>query len=174
MPTGDRFPPLAEEGFSTEVCPQPGIHHYSEPEMNMFQKARSMIVTAALAVALVPSFGSEASAQAVDATFAQQFVGSWQLTMETPGGPQAQTLTVAQADAGLAVSIAGGEGGMPAPQFTSATRKDETLVALFKLAFEGMEFPLTVNLRRDGEGLVAQWVFGDGEFQMEAKGTRKQ
>lgn len=139
----------------------------------MIRRIRSLIVAGAVAVALVPSFATESAAQeALDPAWAEQFHGTWQLTMETPGGPQPQTLTVAPADAGVTVEVSS-EGGMPAPQFTSATRSEDTLVANFNLDFDGNEFPLKINLRRDGEGLVAQWVFGDGEFQMEAKGTRK-
>ncbi len=140
----------------------------------MFQKVRSLIIAAAVAVALVPSFATESAAQeaAIDPAWAQQFHGSWQFTMEGPGGAQPSTLTVAPAEGGVTVQVSS-QGGMPAPQFSRASRKDDTLVANFNLAFEGMEFPLTINLTRDGEGMNAQWVFGDGEFQMEAKGTRQ-
>src|SRR5690606_14497388 len=129
----------------------------SEPGKTMFQQMRSLIVAAAVAVAFVPSFAADATAQeAIDAAWSEQFVGSWQMTMDTPNGPQPNTLTVAAAESGVTVNLAS-EGGMPAPQFASATRKEDTLVALFNLDFDGMQFPLTVNMRRDGEDLVAQW-----------------
>lgn len=139
----------------------------------MFKRMRSLILAGAVAVALVPLFATESVAQdAIDPAWAQQFHGSWQFTMEGPGGAQPTTITVAPAETGVTVQV-GSEGGMPAPQFARASRNEDTLVAGFNMAFEGMEFPLTINLKRDGEGMNAQWVFGDGEFQMESKGTRK-
>ena len=139
----------------------------------MLKKIRSLIVAGAVAVALVPAFAAESTAQeAIDPTWAEQFHGSWQFTMDTPGGQQPNTITVAPAESGVTIQFAS-DGEMPAPQFAGATRKDDTLVGSFNLGFDGMEFPLTINLKRDGEGMDAQWVFGDGEFQMEAKGTRQ-
>ena len=142
----------------------------------MLRSVRSVLAATAVVGALLSVSATGVEAQQapapIDAAWAEQFHGDWKLSMETPGGAQTMVLAVAPAESGLSVRI-NSEGGMPAPTLSSVSRNEETLVARFVLAFDGGEFPMTINMKRDGEALVTQWVMGDGEFQMEARGTKQ-
>ncbi len=144
----------------------------------MLRGVRSLLAGTAMAVAVLSGSAAgleaqqAAAAAPIDAAWAEQFLGNWKLAMETPGGAQTMVLAVAPAENGVSVRL-NSDGGMPAPTLSSVSRNEETLVARFVLAFDGGEFPMTINMKRDGEALATQWVMGDGEFQMEARGTKE-
>jgi hypothetical protein len=144
----------------------------------MFRRIRSVAAGAVVVGALLAGSNTAVEAQQapaaqIDAAWAEQFHGNWNLAMETPGGPQQQVLSIAPGDNGLTVSLSAGGGGMPAPTFAGVSRNEDTLVARFNLSFDGNDFPMVINIKRDGDALATKWVMGDGAFEMDARGTRQ-
>ena len=142
----------------------------------MLRRIRSVAAGAAVVGALLAGSISDVEAQQaaapIDAAWAEQFVGTWNLAMETPGGAQNTVLSVAKGDNGPTVSITSPE-GMPAPTPAGVSRNEDTLVARFTMSFDGNDFPIVINMKRDGEALVAKWVMADGQFEMDARGTKQ-
>lgn len=134
-------------------------------------KALSMTL-AVVAVALGTIGATTAEAQAgVEAEWAQQFMGSWNVQLDTPDGQMPVVVSVREA--GGQVVVVMGNGQAESEPITNVSRSGETLVASYEMEYQGMPIDATIRLQREGEGLSTDWSFAGGAYQTQATGTRR-
>jgi hypothetical protein len=134
---------------------------------------RLAVLLAAIGFALASFGASSAAAQAtLEPQFVQQFVGSWDIRLETPDGQTSLVLTVLQDGDAPAVRLGNpqGEGGQT---ITSLRRSGESLVASYGMNYQGMGISAAITMTRDGEHLATRWSFADGAYETTARGTRR-
>ena len=128
-------------------------------------------MVAVMALALGFSGVTEAQAQAVESDWAQQFMGSWDVQLDTPDGQVPLVLSVREEGGQIVVVM--GNGQAEAPPITNVSRAGETLVASYEMEYQGMPIDATVRLQRQGEGLSTDWSFAGGAYQTQAAGTAR-
>lgn len=126
-----------------------------------------------LAVLALGSLGAtRAEAQdAVDSEWAQQFLGSWDVQLDTPDGQMPVVLSVREADGQVVVVM--GNGQAESEPITNVSRAGEVLVASYDMEYQGMAIDATIRLQREGEGLSTDWSFAGGAYQTQATGSRR-
>jgi uncharacterized protein len=106
----------------------------------------------------------------VDAEWAQQFIGTWNLSLETPDGDLPFAVRVAQEGGALQVELASGDEAQP---IESIRRVGDNLVVSYDLEYQGMPLSAVVTIRRDGDALQTNWSFMDGLYVTDAQATRQ-
>jgi hypothetical protein len=130
-----------------------------------------LLMAAILAVALSGLSVSSAAAQsAIDAQWAEQFVGSWDVRLETPDGEVPMVLTVTQEGGTVGVQLGTGQGTQPV---NSVRRTGESLVASYGMNYQGMPINAVITMTRNGEALATKWSFADGAYETTAAGARR-
>jgi hypothetical protein len=133
---------------------------------------RIFSMLAVLVAVAITAFGvTPVQAQAVDAEWAKQFVGSWDVKLGTPDGEVPLVLTVSE-DAGALVLLLG-QGGPEGQTIRTVERSGQSLVAKYEMNYQGMALPAQVTVTREGEGIATKWSFADGAFETAAPGTRR-
>lgn len=129
------------------------------------------LALAVLALGAVAHGPVTAAAQSsVDAQWAQQFVGSWAATLQTPDGDVPVVLRVLDENGQVGVQLGNDQGGM---DIEDVQRSGEALVARYAMDYQGMEIPAVIRMTRDGDALATSWSFADGMYDTSARATRQ-
>jgi hypothetical protein len=101
------------------------------------------------------------------ASFAQNSVaGAWELTINSPQGPQTSTLTLKQDGEKLTGELAGPMGSVP----TTGTFTNDTVAVTTTISVQGMNLDFIITGKLEGEALNGTIKVGDfGEFPFTGK-----
>lgn len=114
---------------------------------------------------------ADAHAQALDAAFAQSFVGAWELTLATPDGRVPLMLLIDEQDGVVSVRM-GRDPERAGPPIPNVARTGDSLTLRFEMSYQGMDMPVQIDAQRDGEALQTEWTFAEGMYQTSARATR--
>lgn len=128
---------------------------------------RALPVVALLAVLAAPS-GASAQSQLPTAE-AQQFLGEWNLALQTDMGPFEFGLTVRDADGRVAAQVRSDLGNM---DVNTIRRSGDNLVFEYAMDAQGQSIPVSMTLRPDGDAMRATMDFAGGLFTASGNATR--
>ena len=129
---------------------------------------------AALVVALCIVMGSALRAQApapLPTSEAAKFMGAWVITLESPQGPFAMTLTVSDNAGNAAAELTSDI--MPAQKVTDISKSGDDLVLKYQGDFQGQAFAAKITLTPADDKLGVNFDVMDGQFMMTGVGTKK-
>ena len=127
----------------------------------------------AVAVALVLSAGSVLRAQASSLAVADaaKFMGAWILTLDSPQGPFALTMTLTDVDGKVACELTSDI--MPAQKVTDVSKSGNDLVLKYQGDFQGQAFAAKITLTPVEDKLGVNFDVMDGQFMMSGTGVKK-
>ncbi len=129
-----------------------------------------LIGTIALAIALSSAV---AAAQALTATDAGAFMGTWVLTLDSPQGPFEQNVVVKE-EGGKVVAELTSPIQPEAQKVTDITKDKDNLVMKFAGNFQGNAFDAAITMTPDGTDKVkASFDINGGQFTMSGTGVKK-
>jgi hypothetical protein len=134
---------------------------------------RTLLGALALAAAVATVAPADAHAQAsqLDAAQASEFLGDWDMPLNTEYGSFDLDLSIADQGGKVAVSVGSPDmGGMQS--VTNVTRSGDNLVLSYEVDAQGQMFPVTMTLKRDGEALAVSIDAGGGAFYVTGKASR--
>ena len=128
----------------------------------------AMTLTAVAMLVFAPiTMAQEASA--LDVSEADAFMGGWTLNFDSPQGPFAMNLDVADVSGKVAATVT--NDFMGESQITDISKAGDNLSLKWDADVQGQTMPLTVVLTPDGDGLKASLDFA-GMGAMDGTGTR--
>jgi hypothetical protein len=140
-------------------------------QTSLLAARRLAIGLALVGAALSPS---QASAQSeLDASQAQQFLGSWVIAMETDFGPMSLSMDITDMDGKVAASVGSAEMGGTV-DVTDITLEGEALVLRYDVDAQGSYIDVLMSLEPDGENLTTYIEAAAGQFMTTATATRAQ
>ena len=125
-------------------------------------------------VALCALMGSALRAQApapLSAVDAGKFMGAWLLTLESPQGPFAMTMTLSDRDGKVACELTSDI--MPAQKVEDVSKSGNDLVLKYQGDFQGQAFAAKITLTPVEEKLAVNFDVMDGQFMMTGVGVKK-
>ena len=128
----------------------------------------------ALIVALCTVMGSALRAQApapLMTADAGKFMGAWLLTLDSPQGPFAMTMTLTDADGKVACELTSDV--MPAQKVSDVSMAGNDLVLKYQGDFQGQAFAAKITLTPIEEKLAVNFDIMDGQFMMTGVGVKK-
>jgi hypothetical protein len=129
----------------------------------------------AVVVAVVVLAGSALRAQApaapLSTTDAAKFMGAWVLTLDSPQGPFALTMTLTDAEGQVACELTSDV--MPAQKVTDISKAGDDLVLKYQGDFQGQGFAAKITLTPVEDKLGVNFDVMDGQFMMSGVGTKK-
>jgi hypothetical protein len=129
-----------------------------------------LIGTIALAVALSSAV---ATAQALTATDAGAFMGTWVLTLDSPQGPFEQNLVLKE-DGGKVVAEITNQMQPDVQKVTDISKTGADLVMKFAGNFQGNPFDAAITMTPDGtDKAKVTFDVNGGQFTMSGTGTKK-
>ena len=128
----------------------------------------SLLVKAVLLTILLV-YPSASGAQTVTPEDAQDFMGTWAIDVNTPGGAITLDLTVTEADGKVAAEIGGGDN--PTSTISEITKNGSSLVMKYEADLGGAATPVTLTADADGDTLSLN--FDVAGQVLPATGTRK-
>jgi hypothetical protein len=131
-------------------------------------------IRAAVVVALCAFAGSVLRAQApapLPTTEVAKFMGAWLITLESPQGPFAMTLTVSDNAGNAAAELTSDI--MPAQKVTDISKSGNDLVLKYQGDFQGQAFAAKITLTPADDKLGVNFDVMDGQFMMTGVGTKK-
>jgi hypothetical protein len=131
-------------------------------------------IRAAVVVALYAFAGSAVRAQAPAAlptSEVAKFMGAWLITLESPQGPFAMTLTVSDNAGNAAAELTSDI--MPAQKVTDISKSGDDLVLKYQGDFQGQAFAAKITLTPADDKLGVNFDVMDGQFMMTGVGTKK-
>ena len=132
-------------------------------------------IRAALLVAACLSTGAVLRAQAPAAPLATadaaKFMGAWLLTLDSPQGPFAMTMTLTDVDGKVACELTSDI--MPAQKVTDISKSGNDLVLKYQGDFQGQAFSAKITLTLVEDKLGINFDVMDGQFMMSGVGTKK-
>ena len=129
---------------------------------------------ALVAVTLCALMGSALGAQApapLSTADAAKFMGAWLLTLESPQGPFALTMTLTDSDGKVACELTSDI--MPAQKVTDVSKAGNDLVLKYQGDFQGQAFAAKITLTPVDDKLGVNFDVMDGQFMMTGVGTKK-
>jgi hypothetical protein len=129
---------------------------------------------AALAVAVCVLFAPALRAQgpsALPTADAAKFMGAWVLTLESPQGPFALTMTLTDVEGKVACELTSDM--MPAQKVSDITKAGDDLVLKYQGDFQGQAFAAKITLTPVEDKLGVNFDVMDGQFMMSGVGTKK-
>jgi hypothetical protein len=129
---------------------------------------------AAAVVALCVLMGSAVRAQppgALSTADAAKFMGAWLLTLDSPQGPFALTMTLTDVDGKVACDLTSDM--MPAQKVTDVSKAGNDLVLKYQGDFQGQAFAAKITLTPIDDKLAVNFDVMDGQFMMTGVGTKK-
>ena len=129
---------------------------------------------ALVAVTLCALMGSALGAQApapLSTAAAAKFMGAWLLTLESPQGPFALTMTLTDSDGKVACELTSDI--MPAQKVTDVSKAGNDLVLKYQGDFQGQAFAAKITLTPVDDKLGVNFDVMDGQFMMTGVGTKK-
>lgn len=132
---------------------------------------RVLGLAVALSVAGVAMMPSQAAAQSeLDVADAQEFMGSWLVSLETGG--EAFLVELVLEDEGGKVAASVTTLPLGTQRVTDITRAEDTLTLQFEADAQGQLFPVLVTLTPSGEDIAVSLDIGMGELALDGIGTR--
>jgi len=129
-------------------------------------------IHAAVVVAVCLLSGAALRAQAPLATAdAEKFMGVWLLTLDSPQGPFAMTMTLTDVEGKVACELTSDI--MPAQKVTDISKSGNDLVLKYQGDFQGQAFSAKITLTPVEDKLGINFDVMDGQFMMSGVGTRK-
>ena len=131
-------------------------------------------IRTAVVVALFALTGSAVRAQApapLPTAEAATFMGAWVITLESPQGPFAMTLTVSDNAGNAAAELTSDI--MPAQKVTDISKTGDDLVLKYQGDFQGQAFAAKITLTPTDDKLGVNFDVMDGQFMMTGVGTKK-
>ena len=128
----------------------------------------AMTLTAVAMLAFAP-IATAQEASALDVSEADGFMGGWTLNFDSPQGPFAMNLDVADVSGKVAATVT--NDFMGESQITDISKAGDNLSLKWDADVQGQTMPLTVVLTPDGDGLKASLDFA-GMGAMDGTGTR--
>ena len=125
-------------------------------------------------VALCVLMGSALRAQApapLSTADAGKFMGAWLLTLESPQGPFAMTMTLSDSDGRVACELTSDI--MPAQKVEDISKSGNDLVLKYQGDFQGQAFSAKITLTPVDDKLGITFDVMDGQFMMTGVGTKK-
>ena len=135
-----------------------------------FRRLLGALALAATATTVGPA---EVWAQAsqLEATQASEFLGDWDMPLNTEYGSFDLDLVIADQGGKVAVNVGSPDlGGMQS--VTNVTRSGDSLVLSYDVDAQGQMFPVTMTLKREGEALAVSIDAGGGAFYVTGKASR--
>jgi hypothetical protein len=127
-----------------------------------------------VAVALFALLGSALRAQApapLSTADAAKFMGAWLLTLDSPQGPFAMTMTLTDSDGKVACELTSDI--MPAQKVADISKAGNDLVLKYQGDFQGQAFAAKITLTPVDDKLGVNFDVMDGQFMMSGVGTKK-
>jgi len=128
----------------------------------------------ALVVAFFALTGTALRAQApapLMTADAGKFMGVWLLTLDSPQGPFALTMTLTDSDGKVACELTSDV--MPAQKVTDVSMAGNDLVLKYQGDFQGQAFAAKITLTPIEEKLAVNFDIMDGQFMMTGVGVKK-
>jgi hypothetical protein len=102
---------------------------------------------------------------------AEKFMGAWLLTLDSPQGPFAMTMTLSDAEGKVACELTSDI--MPAQKVTDISKSGNDLVLKYQGDFQGQAFSAKITLTPVEDKLGINFDVMDGQFMMSGVGTKK-
>jgi hypothetical protein len=128
------------------------------------------VVVVALCVLTGPALRAQAPAPLSTAD-AGKFMGAWLLTLESPQGPFAMTMTLTDNDGKVACELTSDI--MPAQKVEDVSKSGNDLVLKYQGDFQGQAFSAKITLTPVEDKLGITFDVMDGQFMMTGVGTKK-
>ncbi len=132
---------------------------------------RRLAVAAALLGAVVSPRAASAQSE-LDASEAGEFLGSWNLSLESDFGPIEFPLELEDQGGKVAANVGSPDPSGGLTEVTDITRSGDDLVLRYDFDAQGQSVLVSLTLTPDDEGLVALFEIGDGAFSAGGTGTR--
>jgi hypothetical protein len=128
------------------------------------------IVAVAVFCALTGS-ALRAQPSALSTADAAKFMGAWVLTLESPQGPFALTMTLTDVEGKVACELTSDM--MPAQKVTDISKAGNDLVLKYQGDFQGQAFAAKITLTPVDDKLGVNFDVMDGQFMMAGVGAKK-
>jgi hypothetical protein len=129
-------------------------------------------IQAAVVVAVCLVSGAALRAQApLPIAEAEKFMGAWLLTLDSPQGPFAMTMTLTEVEGKVACELTSDI--MPAQKVTDISKSGNDLVLKYQGDFQGQAFAAKITLTPVDDKLGINFDVMDGQFMMSGVGTKK-
>ena len=129
-------------------------------------------IRAAVVVAVCLLSGAALRAQApLPTAETEKFMGTWLLTLDSPQGPFAMTMTLTDVDGNVACELTSDI--MPAQKVTDISKSGNDLVLKYQGDFQGQAFSAKITLTPVEDKLGINFDVMDGQFMMSGVGTKK-
>ena len=128
----------------------------------------------AVLVALCALTGAALRAQgasSLSTADAAKFMGVWVLTLDSPQGPFALTMTLTDVEGKVACELTSDL--MPAQKVTDISKAGNDLVLKYQGDFQGQAFAAKITLTPVDDKLGVNFDVMDGQFMMSGVGTKK-
>jgi hypothetical protein len=132
---------------------------------------RTARLVAVGALCALTGIALRAQPSALSTADAARFMGAWVLTVESPQGPFALTMTLTDVEGKVACELTSDM--MPAPKVTDISRVGNDLVLKYQGDFQGQAFAAKVTLTPVDDKLGVNFDVMDGQFMMTGVGTKK-
>ena len=135
---------------------------------------RSIRAAVVVAVCLLSGAALRAQAPApapLPTSEAEKFMGAWLLTLDSPQGPFAMTMTLTDVEGKVACELTSDI--MPAQKVTDISKSGNDLVLKYQGDFQGQAFSAKITLTPVEDKLGINFDVMDGQFMMSGVGTRK-
>ena len=133
---------------------------------------RSACVATSLALgSMLPHPQAALTQSDLDASEAEAFLGSWDLSLPTEMGAFHLDLEIQDQGGRVAASLGSEEAGVE--EITDIERSGDLLVLRYEIAAQGQLVPVALTLERDGEQLNADFDYARGMFRFAAVATRR-
>jgi len=135
---------------------------------------RSIRAAVVVAVCLLSGAALRAQAPApapLPTSEAEKFMGAWLLTLDSPQGPFAMTMTLTDVEGKVACELTSDI--MPAQKVTDISKSGNDRVLKYQGDFQGQAFSAKITLTPVEDKLGINFDVMDGQFMMSGVGTRK-
>jgi hypothetical protein len=129
-----------------------------------------IVVVAALCAVMGSALRAQAPA-ALSTADAAKFMGAWLLTLDSPQGPFAMTMTLTDVDGKVACELTSDV--MPAQKVTDISKAGNDLVLKYQGDFQGQAFAAKITLTPIDDKLGVNFDVMDGQFMMAGVGVKK-
>jgi hypothetical protein len=137
----------------------------------MRRNLRATLVVAAFFALTGAALRAQAPAAPLATADVATFMGAWVLTLDSPQGPFALTMTLTDAEGKVACELASDV--MPTQKVTDISKAGNDLVLKYQGDFQGQAFAAKITLTPVDDKLGVNFDVMDGQFMMSGVGTKK-
>jgi hypothetical protein len=129
------------------------------------------VLTVALCTLMGSALRAQAPAMPLSTADAAKFMGAWLLTLDSPQGPFAMTMTLSDAEGKVACELTSDI--MPPQKVEDISKAGNDLVLKYQGDFQGQAFAAKITLTPAEDKLGVNFDVMDGQFMMTGVGTKK-